>query len=204
MPKVRKETYYEVLCISKTANNDEILAQFENLKGFWVTLLPNAPLEAETKLLELTRAFQILNNPKDRKEYDESLDFDFVLLDGKTKDPEMEEAYSVYRATHGKTHQEILTDFSRFKDELGDTLWMLKTSTLYLLGILFAYTIITLSLSFLESWLRNYETFYQFMNKYLIPGFLTVGSVGFVLFRNLFLIPKAKRRKELRKKLNRI
>ncbi|BDA78768.1 hypothetical protein LPTSP3_g16980 [Leptospira kobayashii] len=202
MPKVRKETYYETLCVSKTAKKEEILSQYEDLKGFWVSLLPKAPFEAETKLIELTRAFQILNNPADRKEYDESLDFDFVLLDGKTKDPEMEEAYSVYRATHGKTYQEILTEFSRFKEELGDTLWMLKTSTLYLLGILFSYTIVTLSLSFLETWIRNYEMFYQFVNRYLIPGFLILGSVGFLLFRNFFLIPKAKRRKELRKKLN--
>ncbi|TGN08394.1 DnaJ domain-containing protein [Leptospira ilyithenensis] len=202
MPKVRMETYYETLCVSRTAKQEEIISQYEDLKGFWVSLLPKVPFEAETKLIELTRAFQVLNNPDNRKHYDESLDFDFVLLDGKTKDPEMEEAYSVYRATHGKTYIEILTEFSRFKEELGDTLWMLKTSTLYLLGILFVYTILTLSLSFLETWTRNYETFYQNTNRYLVPAFLVLGSAGFLLFRNFFLIPKAKQRKELRKKLN--
>ncbi|TGN18671.1 DnaJ domain-containing protein [Leptospira idonii] len=196
MSRVRKATYYEILGIDRNSSVEQIRSQFQDLHRFWSQMARANASQAEAQILEITRAFSVLSDPEERQKYDLSLDFEFVLLDGKTKDPDMEEAYDVYRSTHKKTYQEILNEFSFFKDELGDTLWLLKTTTVYLVLSLLVYSLLVLSISFLpESWVEKNAKW----RNYLIPVYIVVSALGYLCLRKFFLNPKLRKRKESRK-----
>jgi curved DNA-binding protein CbpA len=197
MAFVRKETHYELLGLERDASMLQIQSQFETLVLFWQKIYSHSPREAELKLIEIQAAFEILSNPVDRQSYDETLDFEFVLLDGKTKDEEMEEAYDVYRHNHKKSYQEIYAEFNKFKNELGSTLWMLKSTTLYLIVTLFLYSGIALIFTILS---ERFEQINMNMIKYkhmVIPIYLLISGVSLYFFRKYYQLPYLKKRKTI-------
>ncbi|TGL57537.1 molecular chaperone DnaJ, partial [Leptospira ognonensis] len=115
MALVRRETHYEILGLDRNASASLVQRQFLELQSFWEALAIESPFESELKLIEIQNAFSILSDPNLKQTYDETLDFEFVLLDGKTKDVDIEEAYEIYRQNQPKTYQEILKDFQKFK-----------------------------------------------------------------------------------------
>jgi hypothetical protein len=183
---VRKENLYEILGLDRKAPLPLIQTQFQTLESFWNNIQKQSPIEAELKLIEIRYAYSILSNEIEKKKYDESLDFSFVLLDGKPKDEDIEEAYGVYRNNHSKSYQSIFKEFNEFKIELGATLWMLKTTTMYLLLSLFCYSGLILLLAHFEITVAG---------GIFVPTYFALCFLGYVLFRNYYQIPNLKKRK---------
>ncbi|MBL0955282.1 MAG: DnaJ domain-containing protein [Leptospira sp.] len=198
MPNTKRETFYEILGISRDFPTNGIEAVYLRELLFWEQLEKAGSQEAKDKILELTRAYLTLSDPNKRDVYDSELDFEFVLLDGKAKDPEMEEAYDIYRLGHKKTYQEILSEFSKFKGEMGDTLWVLKKTTIYLVINLLLYSGIVLFQSLLHQneveTSKENDILFNFLS-YLFLGF---SGIGYLLFRFLYIPKQLKKRKESR------
>ncbi len=196
---VRKENYYDLLQVSKSASTADIESQYQALVSYWRSIPPLlSPSIVQTKLLELTQAFHTLKSPDLRESYDESLDFDFVLIDGKVKDPEMEDAYQIYLDKRARDYHSVMNEFSVFKEELGDSLWILKSTTIFLLFSLLLYSVFYIGYSwFSESWdwIGNVQSK---VNQFAIPVYLGFVTFGFYLFRTIYQIPKIRSRKEKR------
>lgn len=197
MALVRRETHYEILGVDRQASESTIKKQFVELHSFWESFAVKSPHESELKLVEIQNAFSILSDPNLKQSYDETLDFEFVLLDGKTKDADIEEAYEIYRQNQPKTYQEILQDFQKFKIDLGSTLWLLKSTTLYLIFSLFAYSGIVLLFSIID---ERYETLnhenLKHMKNFLVPVYLVFAFVGYLVFKKYVQLPLLKKRNE--------
>ncbi|TGK78248.1 molecular chaperone DnaJ [Leptospira noumeaensis] len=198
MAWTKRETYYGILGVTKESTNATIEAIYLKELEFWQRLDTAGIFEAKEKILELTRAYLTLSDPIKRKEYDSQMDFEFVLLDGKAKDPEMEEAYDVYRLGHNKTYQEILVEFSNFREEMGDTLWVLKKTTVYMVLNLLLYSALILIHSL---WNTNTDQEKKWMDAASGWGsgiFLILSAVGYLVFRFRFLKKELEKRKEKR------
>ncbi|MBM9547195.1 DnaJ domain-containing protein [Leptospira sp. 201903074] len=198
MARTKRETFYEILGVTKESTTETIEAIYLKELEFWEHLQGAGILEAKDKILELTRAYLTLSEPKKRKDYDSQLDFEFVLLDGKAKDPEMEEAYDQYRLSHHKTYQEIISDFTRFREEMGDTLWILKKTTIYMVLNLLLYSGLILLHSL---WIENTENQKVWGNHLSDWGsgiFLAASALGYLFFRFRFLNKELEKRKEKR------
>ncbi|XDD44870.1 J domain-containing protein [Leptospira sp. WS39.C2] len=194
MPNTKRETFYEILGISRDSSVNTIEAVYLRELLFWEQIQKAGSPEAKEKILELTRAFLTLSNPIKRELYDSELDFEFVLLDGKAKDPEIEEAYDLYRLGHKKSYQEILHEFSKFRGEMGDTLWVLKKTTIYLVISLLLYSGIVVSQSLIFENDSSHESFFNLIS-FLFLGF---SGIGYLFFRLLYLPNQLKKRKESR------
>ncbi|MCW7490188.1 J domain-containing protein [Leptospira meyeri] len=198
MARTKRETFYEILGVSKESTKETIEAIYQKELEFWERLQAPGSPEAREKILELTKAFLTLSDPKKRKEYDSQLDFEFVLLDGKAKDPEIEEAYDQYRLNHNKTYQEILGEFTKFREEMGDTLWILKKTTIYMVLNLLVYSGFVLSQSLL---MESQETEKFWLDSFSGWGsgiFLILSALGYFFFRFRFLRKELEKRKEKR------
>ncbi|TGL18701.1 molecular chaperone DnaJ [Leptospira yanagawae] len=201
MAWVKRETYYEILGIPRHASREMIEEVFTSEIAFWKLLNASGSIEAKEKILELTKAYLTLSDPEGRKRYDKELDFTFVLLDGKAKDPEIEEAYDVYRLAHKKSYQEILSEFSKFREEMGETLWILKKTTIYLVGNLLLYSGIVLYRSFVvkpslggASMTATDQSSFDSLSLF----FLVLSFLGYLIFRFQYL-PKQLEKRRLQK-----
>ncbi|TGL90416.1 molecular chaperone DnaJ [Leptospira congkakensis] len=198
MAWTKRETYYGSLGVTKESTPETIEAIYLKEMEFWERLERAGILEAKEKILELTRAYLTLTDPKKRMDYDAQLDFDFVLLDGKAKDPEMEEAYDVYRLGHNKTYQEVISEFTSFREEMGDTLWILKKTTIYMVLNLLLYSALILVHSL---WTGNTEMEKNWIDTNSTWGsglFLVCSAIGYLVFRFRFLKKGLAKRKENR------
>ncbi|ABZ94270.1 DnaJ-related protein [Leptospira biflexa serovar Patoc strain 'Patoc 1 (Ames)'] len=196
MPRTKRETYYEILGISRNATAEATTDLYVSQISFWEKLAVAGSSEAKEKILELTKAYLTLSDPKKRARYDAELDFDFVLLDGKAKDPEMEEAYDHYRLGHKKSYQEILSEFTKFRLEMGDTLWVLKKTTVYLVINLLVYAGIVLIQSLYQN--QNNVTENDFTFNLFSLLFLGMSVLGYLMFRFYFLPKQLQKRKNQR------
>ncbi|TGM82079.1 J domain-containing protein [Leptospira mtsangambouensis] len=198
MAWTKKETFYEILGVKKESTIETIEAIYQKELEFWEHLQGPGSPEARDKILELTRAYLTLSDPKKRKEYDSELDFEFVLLDGKAKDPEMEEAYDQYRLNHNKTYQEILGEFTRFREEMGDTLWILKKTTIYMVLNLLVYSGFVLSHSLLLETEKTEKLWLDSVSGWGSGIFLVLSALGYLFFRFHFLSKELEKRKQKR------
>lgn len=198
MARTKRETFYEILGVTKGSTSETIEAIYLKELEFWEHLQEAGIAEAKDKILELTRAYLTLSEPKKRKEYDSQLDFEFVLLDGKTKDPEMEEAYDHYRLSHQKTYQEIISDFTRFREEMGDTLWILKKTTIYMVLNLLLYSALVLIHSLWIENTENEKVWGQNASDWGSGIFLGISALGYLFFRFRFLNKELEKRKQKR------
>ncbi|TGL99407.1 J domain-containing protein [Leptospira jelokensis] len=198
MAWTKRETYYEILGIPRHATREMIEEVYTSEIAFWKLLTTSGSIEAKEKILELTKAYLTLSDPDGRKRYDKELDFTFVLLDGKAKDPEIEEAYDVYRLAHKKSYHEILNEFSKFREEMGETLWILKKTTIYLVGNLLLYAGIVLYRSFFiqpsQTTAPNEQNPFDTVSLF----FLCFSFFGYLCFRFLYL-PKQLEKRRLQK-----
>lgn len=198
MARTKRETFYAILGVTKESTPETIEAIYLKELEFWERLQAAGVSEAKDKILELTRAYLTLADPEKRKDYDSQLDFEFVLLDGKAKDPEMEEAYDVYRLGHHKTYQEIISEFTRFREEMGDTLWILKKTTIYMVLNLLLYSGLVLLHSLWNETSETEKTISDSASSWGSGLFLILSGVGYLFFRFRFLKKELEKRKERR------
>ncbi|PJZ86104.1 J domain-containing protein [Leptospira harrisiae] len=198
MASTKRETFYEILGVTKESTEETIEAIYRKELEFWERLQGPGSPEARDKILELTKAYITLSDPKKRKEYNAELDFEFVLLDGKAKDPEMEEAYDQYRLNHNKSYQEILGEFTRFREEMGDTLWILKKTTIYMVLNLLVYSGFVLFHSLLMESPENEKSWLDTASGWSTGIFLGFSAIGYLFFRFRFLNKELAKRKESR------
>ncbi len=202
MTFVRRETYYETLGVKRTSDQKQIFSRFNELESFWKAMADNSPGEANLKLLELRLAFSILSNEKSKQTYDNGLDFEFVLLDGKTKDADLEEAYEIYRQNQNKSYQEIFSEFQLFKEDLSTTLWLLKSTTLYLILSLFFYSGMILLFSLVGEYSEiNFSVKTNWKNL-IVPSYIPFAGFGYLLFRKYIQIPLLIKRKNMKTNQN--
>jgi len=192
--QVRRENYYDILQLKKGAKLSAIEKQYSNLVQTWESVGGNIAYE---KILELTRAYRTLSSPYARRDYDASLDFDFVMLDGKISDPDMEEAYETYLQTRKKNYKKIISEFNQFKSDLGDTLYILKTSSIYFLISLFAYSVFYVILSHMLTFMP--DQYKELFGNLSVPFFFLLAILGYLAFRKFYQIPGLK---ELHRKRN--
>ncbi|TGL54977.1 molecular chaperone DnaJ [Leptospira kemamanensis] len=195
MARTKRETYYEILGVSRDSSRETIEEVFLKEIQFFRLLETSGSLEAQEKILELTKAYLTLSDPQKRKKYDGELDFEFVLLDGKAKDPEIEEAYDAYRLGHKKSYQEILKEFTKFREEMGETLWVLKKTTIYLVGNLLVYSGLVLyrSITSHTNPMEAKEDSSQFDTLSLF--FLGFSFLGYLFFRFTYLPKQLEKRR---------
>ena len=67
-----KRDYYEVLGVSKTANDDEIKKAYRKLSKKYHPDI-NKEADAEDKFKEVTEAFEILSDSQKRAAYDQTI-----------------------------------------------------------------------------------------------------------------------------------
>lgn len=195
MASTKRETFYGILGVEKGSTNEIIEAIYKKELEFWERLEIAGIVEAKDKILELTRAYLTLVDPQKRKDYDDRLDFEFVLLDGKAKDPEMEEAYDVYRLGHHKTYQEIIAEFSKFREEMGDTLWILKKTTIYMVLNLLLYSAFVLLHSFWNETFEDDKVLAETESGWGSGLFLLFSGLGYLFFRFRILKKELEKRK---------
>jgi len=65
-----RKDYYKILGVNKNASQDEIKKAFRKLSVKWHPDRNNGSKEAETKFKEIAEAYETLNDPDKRKEYD--------------------------------------------------------------------------------------------------------------------------------------
>ncbi|GBF49204.1 putative chaperone protein DnaJ [Leptospira ryugenii] len=186
MSLVRKENYYETLGLQRNASTLEIVESFERSKTFWEQLKSEHLTVAEEKIFEITNAYSTLIDPVKRNLYNETLDYEFVLLDGKPIDEDMEFAYVNYQQNQRKSYPEVLKEFQLFKKGLGQMLWLLKMTTAYFLFSLFLYSCIVLVLTFLWEQ-KEWED-----SPIFIPSYMTITWIIYAILRKYYLIPKSK------------
>ncbi|MCW7492071.1 DnaJ domain-containing protein [Leptospira sp. 2 VSF19] len=198
MARTKRETFYGILGVTKESAKETVEAIYSRELEFWQKLDNAGIPEAKEKILELTRAYFTLSDPQKKAEYDKHLDFEFVLLDGKAKDPEIEEAYDVYRLSHQKSYQEILKEFTKFREEMGDTLWILKKTTIYMVFNLLVYSGFILYHSFLIETKENGKLWSDVTSNWGSGIFLFLSGLGYLFFRFRFLKKELEKRKEKR------
>ncbi|MDZ4727206.1 MAG: DnaJ domain-containing protein [Leptospira sp.] len=197
MSLVRKETLYEILGMERTANLSEIRTQFLALREFWEKLETYSPELVKEKIIELNYAYSVLTNPSMREKYDRGLDFEFVLLDGKPKDEDILEAYSIYKQNHQKSYKVIFEEFQNFKYDLSDTLWLLKSTTLYLLLSLFFYSSILIFSSVYAEEQNIQNNIFEKLEIFIIPTYFLLTTFGYYFIYNFYQLPYLKRRRKI-------
>ncbi|MCU0823714.1 MAG: molecular chaperone DnaJ [Leptospira sp.] len=200
MNNLRRNTYYEILGSHPNEDPKSLELRYISEVQFFQKLWESGISEAKEKVLELTKAYETLSDPEKKAKYDSEMDFEFVLLDGKTKDPEMEEAYDIYRTTHNKSYKQILGEFSRFKNELSDTLWKLKQTSIYLVANLILYSLLVIVISILETSFPNQFVIYEKLRPFPNLLFLLFSFLGYQVFKFKYLFPELIKRKSLRQK----
>lgn len=198
MARTKRETFYGILGVTKETSKENLDLIYSRELEFWQKLDEAGIPEAKDKIIELTRAYITLSDPEKKQEYDKQLDFEFVLLDGKTKDPDMELAYDVYRLSHQKSYQEILREFTKFREEMGDTLWILKKTTIYMVFNLLAYSGFVLFHSFLIETEEKGKVWTDHTSNWISGIFLLLSAIGYLIFRFRFLKKELEKRKEKR------
>ncbi len=67
-----EKDYYKVIGVSKTANADEIKKSYRKLARKYHPDANKGDAKAEEKFKEISEAYNVLSDPKQRKEYDEA------------------------------------------------------------------------------------------------------------------------------------
>ena len=164
---------------------------------FWEKLETYSPELVKEKIIELNYAYSVLTNPSMREKYDRGLDFEFVLLDGKPKDEDIFEAYSIYKQNHQKSYKVIFEEFQNFKYDLSDTLWLLKSTTLYLLLSLFFYSSILIFSSVYAEEQNIQNNIFEKIEIFIIPTYFLLTAIGYYFIYNFYQLPYLKRRRKI-------
>ena len=69
---MKSRTYYEILGVEKTANDEELKKAYRKMaKKYHPDANPDNKAEAEAKFKEVNEAYEVLSNPQKRKMYDQ-------------------------------------------------------------------------------------------------------------------------------------
>lgn len=185
MGLAKVENLYEILGVPRKATTDLLELAYQDKMQFWSSM---SGTEAKEQMVLLSKAFFTLSHAEKRKEYDNSLDFEFVLIDAKTKDPEMAYLYESYRNHLNKPYQELLGEFESFRRELGKTLQKLKRTTFYMVGCLVVYSFLVISLSILGEMEPKAQLLWEPFQIYGSPLFLVGSCLGYLWFRKKWLL----------------
>lgn len=177
-------TYYEILDLSRDSSQWEIekryleFCKFLNEENF-ANALPNS----QDVILEATKAYQVLSNPILRSNYDKTLDFDVVILDKEIEKTDLREASIAYKKLCAEHYELISNRFNHFKKEMNESLWLIKTTSLFFfinvfISLAFTYIIY----NYLEPRI-NYFSYNFDLKTGMIPISVILLSFNFILFK---------------------
>ncbi len=171
-----KKDYYQILGVPRRADQDTIHKRFLELSDeleMIRTMDPWFPLEES--ILELTKAYQVLSDPSLREAYDKSLDFNIVILDKDIDKTELADISFEYKKHFLKNYDELVARFDHFKNELNTSLYIIKSTSIFLIFALISSAFFTYA-------------FYQYI-KFLSPViFRKLSSLTIVFFVSMIVI----------------
>jgi hypothetical protein len=178
----KRPNYYEILGVERDSSHETIHERYKYLCEHNEMLAKMDPwLRIEESIVEQSRAYKILGDPKLRKNYDKKIDFDIVVLDkeiDKTDLAEVSLNYKKYCATH---YEDLVNKFNIFKKEMNESLWLIKTTSIFLIFDVISSVIFTFI--FYEYTRMNYNIFYNSMKPWAFTVFVFFIYIQFLIFR---------------------
>jgi hypothetical protein len=176
--------YYEILEISRDSSQWEIEMRYLDFctqlnEGNYANVLPNF----QDIILDTTRAYQVLSNPILRSNYDKTLDFDVVILDKEIEKTDLREASIAYKKLCANHYDLISIRFNHFKKEMNETLWLIKTTSLFffiniILSLAVTYSIYNFLITRMNYFPDNFD-----LKTGMIPLSVIILTFNFILFK---------------------
>lgn len=184
------ESFYEILGISFDANPEEIEQAYINAIFSYNQLgIQSKNQEWNSYILEITKAYTILSDQILREKYNRTLDFDIVILDKNIDKTELAELSIEYKKYSSSQYDKILFNYNKFKIEMNETLWLLKTSSVFFFfNILFCFSSLYTIMLLTENSFR-YNYIYKFLYTHSISLSFAMIVINFILFRFLWQEP---------------
>lgn len=184
--------YYEVLGVSRTASSEEIYERYLELcqKNEMIRRMdPWLPIQ--WNILEESRAYSTLSDPVSREKYDKKIDFDIVVLDKEIDKTELAEVSLEYKKSIALYYDELLNRFHYFKKEMNETIWLIKTSSIFFVLDLILSFILTY---FLYSYLQENKPYlFNSVKQWTFGIFSLIATINFYIFRYFWQLPRKKK-----------
>jgi hypothetical protein len=187
-----KPDHYEVLNLDRKSTLQEIESAFGELVSKFGPLEDISPDDWEN-IKPAVLAYETLKDPILRKEYDSSLDYDLVLMDSKTKYKELEDILTEYKTLVAHKYYEILANFDIYKKDIQKSLWLMKTTAIFLLANIVIFITGSIIYVIAEKLEMVPQTVENFIQRYgtLITIFQSV--IGTIVFRFTYQRNKIKK-----------
>ncbi|MCC5813176.1 MAG: DnaJ domain-containing protein [Leptospira sp.] len=187
----KRPNYYEILGVDRDSTQDLINERYKYLCEHNEMLSRMDPwLRIEESIVEQSRAYKVLGDPRSRKNYDKKIDFDIVVLDkeiDKTDLAEVSLNYKRYCAAH---YEDLVNKFNTFKKEMNESLWLIKTTSIFLIFDVISSVIFTFM--FYEYTRMNYNNFYNIMKPWAFTVFVFFVYIQFLIFRYSWQLKRMK------------
>lgn len=193
------ETFYETLGVPFDATFEQIKqAYIDGIFSYSQHGIYSENQEWNMFILEFTRAYTVLSDKNLREKYNRTLDFDIVILDKNIDKTELAELSNQYKKFSSNNYDKILYNYNKFKLEMNETLWLLKSSSIFFFfNILFSFSSIYTIMLITE---QSLKFKYIFKHLYTHSIFLSFTMVitNFILFRLFWQGPILKKKRMMK------
>ncbi len=178
------DSHYQILGLPKDASLFEIeiayslLIEEVNSSTYFLN-----DEDKKYHILELTKSFSILSNPLLREKYDKTLDYDIVVLDKDIDKTDLAEISREYKIFSSKNYDSFMKNFKTFKKEMNESLWLLKTTSIFFFFNILISFIFVYSLIFLSHQLDPKSKFHEYLTVHSITWAFLIVLFNFIIFR---------------------
>ncbi len=178
------DSHYQILGLPKDASLFEIEIAYSLLiEEINTSLCFINNEERNYQILELTKSYSVLSDPDLREKYDKTLDYDIVVLDKDIEKTELAEISREYKIFSSKNYDLFLKNFKIFKKEMNESLWLLKTTSIFFFFNILISFILVYSLILLTFRLDPKSKFHEYLTVHSITWAFLIILINFILFR---------------------
>jgi cellulose synthase/poly-beta-1,6-N-acetylglucosamine synthase-like glycosyltransferase len=191
-------TYYELLEVDRYADTKSIRSAFHSkIQEFLAEPNLGQLPGGDNYYLDLIRAYSVLSDSKKRESYNKSLDYDVVILDSKIDQTELKKVATDFKQYCSFHYYEMTRNFEYFKNEMSESLWLIKSTSLFF----FLNVFISIGLSLIFLYLSGIGLLTGPVSNFLRENLILVNMIilffSFLLFR---LILQKRKIKSFKKK----